>query len=67
MVSLSSNALMSSPTNFNIPIIFANSSFAGYDGNCIIGLMYIYLGGNSPTAYNRSLLFDAHSNPFSSV
>lgn len=43
------------------------TSSGGYDGNCVIGLAYIWMGGSNLGFYQRSVLFDAKTNPFSSV
>lgn len=59
-------SLLTSPTNFDIPDMFETSS-GGYDGNCVIGLAYIWMGGSNLGFYQRSVLFDAKTNPFSSV
>ncbi len=66
-VAVLNGALLSDPANLNIPSVFMNAAFGGFDGNCVIGLTYLFMGGNSTNFGKRSLLFDAHSNPFSAV
>lgn len=62
------SSLLTSPTNFGINVtIYANSSFGGFDGNCIIGMTEASIGGYTSAFYKRSVIFDARSNPFDSV
>lgn len=62
-----SNLITAISTSFNIPTLYSNSPYGGYDGYCIIGLISIYIGGLSGTLYDRSIMFDAHTNPFSNT
>jgi len=56
--------LTTTPTNFNIP---SSSAFAsGYDGMCLIGLSSMILGSGG-SGFTRSLLFNAKTNPISSI
>lgn len=57
--------LNSTPTSFNIPSLYSTSPFGGFDGYCIIGIIKMYLAGKSGTLYDRSVMFDAHTDPFS--
>lgn len=42
--SYATNNLFYSPTSFGIPNLYGNSSFGGFDGNCVIGLHIFFLG-----------------------
>lgn len=62
------SSLLTSPTNFGInSTIYGNSSFGGFDGNCIIGITEASIGGDTSAFYKRSVIFDSRSNPFDSV
>ena len=45
------NSPLSSPTNMNIPDMFGQSTYGGFNGNCLIGLNQIIFGGNNTAEY----------------
>jgi hypothetical protein len=58
---------LAAPTQFGIDSLFSNSVSGGFDGNCVIGIMWLTIAGNTTGYYNRSAMFDVHTSPFSSV
>ena len=59
--------LLTSPTNMSIPDYYGSATYGGFDGNCVIGLDSLYFGGNTTNNYDRSVIFNAKSNPFIDV
>lgn len=45
-VAVHNGALLTDPTNLGIPSVFMNPAFGGFDGNCVIGLDFLFIGGN---------------------
>jgi hypothetical protein len=58
---------LTAPTKFGISSLFNNSPSGGFDGNCVIGIMWLVVAGRTNSYYNRSVMFDVHTSPFSSV
>jgi hypothetical protein len=59
--------LLTAPTSFNINLTFSNSASGGFDGNCLVGIHILAVAGDLTGFYSRSVMFDIHTQPFSSV
>lgn len=61
------NLLTQASTNFNINESFSNSTFGGFDGNCLMGLSMIGVAGNTSGIFGRSFAFNATTDPISDI
>lgn len=59
--------LTQAPLNFNINVAFTNSTFGGFDGNCLMGLSMLGVAGNTSAVFGRSFAFNATTDPISNV